>query len=288
MKSVGRGGTIRRDATFSDGAGNLVDPTTPRVDILDPSSLAVVTDAAPVRDALGLYHYDFTPAVDAPLGVWVDHWTGVINGAAVSGDDFFEVVGAGSIGFDGSSAFASPDELAVLLQRTLTPEEAASAALVLDIASATIRTFTRQTLSRATTTARLLVSSSSLVLPERPVISVDSVVYDRRVLAADLDYSVAGNTLRLAHGFDRYGPGYVDVTYTHGFDPIRDDIKGICLEMARSAVVEPAGNVKAESLGSYSITFDPGAAAILSKSQQERLRPYRPVITSVPIAAASA
>lgn len=95
--TVGQGGTIRLEARFRAGSGELIDPITPLVDILNPSSVAVVTDAVPTRDSTGLYHYDYTVAGDAPLGGWSAHWTGVINSVPVSGDDSFTVVEAGSV-----------------------------------------------------------------------------------------------------------------------------------------------------------------------------------------------
>jgi hypothetical protein len=103
-QKVGQGGTIRLDAVFKDGAGNLVDPVTPLVDVLNPSDVAVVTDAAPVRAELGRYYYDYAVAAGAPLGVWTARWTATINSVAVEDDDTFEVVAAGDIVFDPADA----------------------------------------------------------------------------------------------------------------------------------------------------------------------------------------
>lgn len=99
MPTVGQGGTIRLDATFQDGAGNLVVPITPLVDILNPSNVQVVVGAIPINDGVGRYYYNYVVSVTAPLGTWKAHWTGVINSVPVSGDDYFTVVIAGSIDF---------------------------------------------------------------------------------------------------------------------------------------------------------------------------------------------
>lgn len=98
MPQVAQGGTVRLTASFEDAAGQLVDPVTPLVDVINPSNVVVVNDAVPVRDSLGEYHYDFTAAIDAPLGAWTARWSGVISGGTVTGDENFTVLEPGSIG----------------------------------------------------------------------------------------------------------------------------------------------------------------------------------------------
>lgn len=98
MPQVAQGGTVRLLATFEDATGALTDPVTPVVDILDPSNTEVVTDDALTRDSLGQYHYDFAAAADAPLGSWTARFSGVINGAEITGEDPFTVLAPGSVG----------------------------------------------------------------------------------------------------------------------------------------------------------------------------------------------
>lgn len=99
-QSVGQGGTITLPAVFRlAGTGALVDADPVRVDILNPSNVAVVTDAIPVHDSTGTYHYVYAVPLAAPLGTWTAHWTGVINSSPVAGDDYFDVLLAGSITF---------------------------------------------------------------------------------------------------------------------------------------------------------------------------------------------
>lgn len=101
---IGQGGTATfLDATVSDGAGNLVNgDTVPLIDVIDANGLQVVTDVVAQATGVGLYRYPlpgYVVAGNAPLGIHTAHWTTVVNGAAISADDFFAVVLAGSIGF---------------------------------------------------------------------------------------------------------------------------------------------------------------------------------------------
>lgn len=103
---VGQGGTIGLDATYTDGTGALVDPTSPRVDIIDSGDVQLVTDAVPTRSSLGQYTYSYAVGGAAPTGVWRAHWTGVINGVLREADDYFTVVAAGDIDFPAAETAA--------------------------------------------------------------------------------------------------------------------------------------------------------------------------------------
>lgn len=136
---VGQGGTITLDVVFSDGAGTLVDPVAPRVDIINPAAVQVVTDAVPVTDGVGLYHYDYAVDGAAPLGVWTAHWTGTINGVLVGGDDAFEVVAAGEAGFPPGDSLATLEELEARIPGGIPTADEARAQAALDDASVLIR-----------------------------------------------------------------------------------------------------------------------------------------------------
>lgn len=66
--------------TYLDSSGALVDPTSPRVDLLDPNSNLVVAQATPARTGLGLYAFTYQVPLNALLGNWTVSATGVING----------------------------------------------------------------------------------------------------------------------------------------------------------------------------------------------------------------
>ncbi len=96
MQEVVRGARIPLDAVFRDAAGDLVDPTTPLVDILDANAV-VVDDAVPVRESLGHFNYPgggYLVGLGATLGVWTARWTGTVDGDALEALEEFEVVAA--------------------------------------------------------------------------------------------------------------------------------------------------------------------------------------------------
>ena len=163
---------------------------------------------------------------------------------------------------------------------TIDPDHAA---LVLDIASDTIRTYTRQTLSRTDDESLVLAIGwpYELWLPERPVIDITSITVDGALIAPSAYTWTESGRIAFPSGVSGT---QASIVYSHGWDPMRADIKGVCLEMARSAVVTPDGGaVKSETVGAYSVAFDIASATVLTESQERRLLPYRPPITSVPI-----
>ena len=97
MERVAQGGTVTLTAEFQTGAGDLVDPTTPRVDIIDAADVQLVTDATPTRLSLGNYSYAYVVPADGEVGIWRIHWTGTIEGFAAGSDDWFNVVTPGAI-----------------------------------------------------------------------------------------------------------------------------------------------------------------------------------------------
>ncbi len=140
--------------------------------------------------------------------------------------------------------------------------------LVGEEVSAVIRSYTGQTITRETTTDRLRVQRGVVRLPQRPVVTVSAVE------------DINGNTV--SHEWDgldklRYvGSGranrwdiegytvpleVVDVTYTHGYETVPEDITAVAMNMLLRAVQIDATNsaVQQESIGGYSYTM--GAAA---------------------------
>lgn len=103
MPTGAQGASLTLDATFSDGTGQAVTPTSPRVSVINPTGTTVVGNATPTEVATGVYEYVFAVPADAPLGSWTARWSGTINGVATTADEVFTVVEAGSIGFDGNT-----------------------------------------------------------------------------------------------------------------------------------------------------------------------------------------
>ncbi len=237
MIAVGTTTTLRGE--YRDGAGSLVDPVTPRLSILDPAGAVVVAPTAPVRDSLGLYHYDYAVPLGAPTGTYTARWTGTVAGAPVSADEAFDVVAAFGV-------LATVDELETLLGRVFTATEAATAQLVLDMASAAIRSRTGQQFTVATSTVALRARRGKVRLPQRPVTAVSAVT------------DTATPPVPVTFVWDRFDSllvgrdGTVLVTYTHGDPAVPDDIGAVALAVARRGFEALLADMESETIGAYS------------------------------------
>lgn len=288
MQEVTPGARIALDAVYRNSDDELVDPTTPLVDILDPSSAAVVTDAVPVRSALGLYDYPgggYLVPADAALGLWTARWTGTVDGNLIEAVDEFEVVAAIEPG-----PLATFTELQTLMPGVTLDE--AQASFLLAIASATIRSETRQTLSFVAADELELRGTfgREFWLPEWPVVRVASIALngesmpatgyrcsrDGRVTFDRWTWSTVVNAPSIATSGSWGGDErFLTVVYDHGYDPVPADIKGICIDLARRGIVAPdAGIIRQESLGSYNVSYNAEASSVLSSAEMRKLRRY--------------
>lgn len=86
MYAIGQ--TLRVQGAVRDTTGALFDPPSVKMNITTPAGVTSVFDA--VRDSLGLYHYDYTPA-DAGNFAWWFSGTGTVQPA-----DIFTVIPAAS------------------------------------------------------------------------------------------------------------------------------------------------------------------------------------------------
>lgn len=102
------------------------------------------------------------------------------------------------------------------LGRSFSTDETARAYALLDDASAKVRAYTRQQITESTSTDRVRTRNGVVRLPQRPVTAVTAVA-DTLATALDAVWD-GGEQLRL------YFDGYVDVTYTHGYATVPDDI----------------------------------------------------------------
>ena len=183
-------------------------------------------------------------------------------------------------------AFASAAELATLLQQTFTAEQTAAATLLLDLSTAAIRNYTRQTISEVEDDVVLLRTTQrgTLVLPERPVTEVSLVRLGTTTVAA-ASYLLVDDELRwgatalnignLAESDGGWGSAaQIEVTYTHGFATIPDDIKGLCLTMAARGLNNPEAIVR-EQVGPDSIQYETAGAVKLTSDEQNQLNRYR-------------
>jgi hypothetical protein len=145
-----------------------------------------------------------------------------------------------------------------------------------------IRKWTRQTITRVDDdVARLRVmDAAELVLPQRPVISVSEVKVQALALN---DWVLSGDRLLRAGGW-RYlpgtssypDPGIVQVTYTHGFDEVPEDVRAVCLDLAASTLANPS-MLRQEAIDDYTRTFAAESLGLggLSDAHKTLLGDYR-------------
>lgn len=164
---------------------------------------------------------------------------------------------------------ADSNDIQDRLGRDLTDTEIARVNSLLRDASSAVRNYMRQDITEATTTVRLAVRSCRVRLPQRPVSAVSAVE------------DVNGNSVIYTwEGFDsisplpnvpdcfawepfRNGITAVDVTYTHGFNPIPDDIIGVvCNIVLRAFGRDPVdAGLTSESIQGYSYSLGAAGAA---------------------------
>lgn len=150
--------------------------------------------------------------------------------------------------------FATSTELADRLQTSLTAAEASQADDLLAQASALIVEETGQQIEEQVddVLTRRGVYDRTLRLPERPVTSVSQVTIDGDVVDATT-YYLLGDELVRSHGWA--GPGAeVQVTYTHGYNPIPDTVKSVTLNMAARVWTNPEA-VRQETYGPASLSY---------------------------------
>lgn len=145
-------------------------------------------------------------------------------------------------------------------------------ALIAD-ASAAVRSLAGQHISLETSTIRATMHCGRFTLPQHPVVSVGAVTnFDSTAVGGVGDaitYEWDGlSTIVGGGGLNRfdldYGWGAVaNITYTHGYDPVPDDIIAVVSQMAGRAFGLPSSDsgVTQESLGAYSVSYGIAAAS---------------------------
>ena len=164
-------------------------------------------------------------------------------------------------------------------------------------ASASIRNYCKQEISQKTGDVAYFDGAyqSKLFLPQLPVISVSKVIEDGHVLTEGEDYKLGNNGILYRMWRDwAKGIRNIEVTYTHGYEVIPDDIKEVAY---RSAARVYQAQLKAKktdgvainsiTVGDYSVNYQDdsmrqvdnaigvSAARTLLKSEKEILDNYR-------------
>ncbi len=197
-----------------------------------------------------------------------------------------------------TDAFCTVADLAAFLQIEIPAAKQASAQRAIDAVTAEIRSYCRQYISLVEDDEVCLdveEGCTKLFLPETPVISVAAVSEETNgELVEGDDYKLGryGVLHRIGAEWEA-GVQTVTVTYTHGRDPLPDDLVDICVRAAARAYqaglrveAQEGVSVQAESLGDHSVTYGAEAggeamvlgasgAPILLKSERAALRDYR-------------
>ncbi len=187
-------------------------------------------------------------------------------------------------------SLATVADLATRLNRTFTPQQEAQVQALLDDASSTVRAFTRQDLTRATTTDTFTMRRADPVLhqcagivtlPQRPVVDIDTVTIDG---STSSDWWQDGQDLLLrSWSWDQpptvHRAPQVTVTYTHGWDPIPGEITAIVLQAVNRVLVNPS-QVRSETVGGESVTYlipttGEALGVLLSRTEEKVLKKYR-------------
>ncbi|SCD35545.1 hypothetical protein [Streptomyces sp. OspMP-M43] len=166
-------------------------------------------------------------------------------------------------------ALATVGELAAWMQRE-PAELPEGAALVLDTASAIVRSEARQRFTRGTSTVALALRDQVVTLPQRPVVSVELVRAGGRELRPD-EFRLWRDELWFVGSY-----GSAVVTYSHGYAEVPANVRAIVLTLAGRVLTNPS-DLRQESVGSVSVTYAAETiGASLAPIERDQLARYRP------------
>ncbi len=193
--------------------------------------------------------------------------------------------------------FCTVADIAAFLQINIAADSPA-ALHAIDRATATIKSFCSQQLEAvAGDVVSLTVEGhrqQEIVLPQFPVTAVSKVLEDGVELdAASYKWARGGILYRLNGHWPR-GIQIVEVTYSHGYDPLPDDIIDVCVRAAarayqaglRASATDGVAGITGEQLADYQAQLaterattnewmlGASGAPILLRSEQEALSPF--------------
>jgi hypothetical protein len=173
------------------------------------------------------------------------------------------------------ATFVTTDELGDFLGEDLVDARFIQAGMFLELATAQIQGWTRQRIEAVVDDAIILPGTFDweLELPERPVTAAIVTAIDG-VAPIDGTYRLSGSKLFRPGGWagpwglqsgnapSGWGrawwwdiPTTVEVTYSHGYPIIPDDIRMVCLQLAARMLQNPTGLAQ-ESIGTYSVMYE--------------------------------
>lgn len=192
--------------------------------------------------------------------------------------------------------FCSVDDINAFLGTEILPEDT-QVLLAIEEASAVIKNYCNQDIEQVSDDTILVdgTGSPKLFLPELPVSSITSVKIDG-VLLDPTCYALAENgVLWRKYGKWTVGAQNIEVTYTHGYASIPEDVKGVCYRSAsrlyqaqlKAKRQDFVSGLQSVSVGDWSETYegdkgssgesDKGvsAARTLLMSEKDILNKYR-------------
>jgi len=193
---------------------------------------------------------------------------------------------------------ALADVEAFLIREITEAAEIASVNRALAEASAAIRNYTKQYIGLVEDETITLDSRGGwrVYLPELPVISVSEVIEDGDLLTAEDDYKLGEDGILTRVGqVWASGIQILEISYTHGYAIIPDDIAGVCTRAAARAFQaglkasdsDGVPGIASKSLGDFSVSFSgeggsagdgvmgASAARFLLMSEKDILDKYR-------------
>ena len=198
--------------------------------------------------------------------------------------------------------FVSTSDLANFLNTTIEADDA-RAIIALDAACQTIRTYTEQTLNLVRNDVQTWRGFQTLLLPELPVVQVNSVTLRGELVdAEDWFLAFGGEVVIKTWRQTRQWYDTVKVDYDHGWaieeadivqdesdegdvDRMPSDIRLVALRLAAGQyqMAGTSAGMRSESLGAYSYTRMDGAmgTGILSAPEKMILDRYR--VKKVPV-----
>jgi hypothetical protein len=198
--------------------------------------------------------------------------------------------------------FCSLDDIRSLLMLAITAADETSACQrAIDEATESIRNYCHQHIAQVVDDKLIIDvlhgTRTKIFLPELPVVSVKSVIEDGILLTANDDYILGqyGILHRLGRNWTE-GIQKLQITYTHGYATIPEDIIGVCVRAAarvyqaslRSKEQDGVMGIASQTLGDYSASFvseagggvgegvmGVSAARLLLLSEKDILNRYR-------------
>lgn len=174
-----------------------------------------------------------------------------------------------------SVMYATPEDLSSFLQRS--DLDTASATLVLQTASQLFSTRADTMFNSTSITYQTEgLGYRQLQLPFRPIISVDEVriVNQFSGTLVITDYSRIKTVLYRLIGFGVPGmfpPDMVEVDLAHGFATVPDDVRGVVLETAATAYVNPVAATISEQIDDYAVKSAPNIGGMMLTSSAAAL-----------------